>query len=152
MKLTDKLLRAANTSHAWSKPQLAVLGISYPVPSGWRRRIIGMEISDTDYQKLCELALVRVSPKKERPGIPDKPEGTVQIPDEINALVAQLTDKLELERVARAELEMKFSALQLRFDVLCNDVRETRRDHAINARDHAHALSQEMPSAPPWNG
>ena len=118
-------------------------GHNLPRTSGWRQRVIGMEISDTDYQKLCEAALVRVSPKKDRPGISDKPDSTVQIPDELNELVARLTDKLALERMARADLEMKASALQFQLEVLWNEVREARRDRTNNDRDHAHNLSQE---------
>ena len=150
MKLTDELLRAANTSGAWTKAQLAVLGITHPLQGGWRQRVIGMEISDEDYQKLCERALVRVKPKKERPGLPDKPVIIGQIPDGMNELVAWLTDKLELERIARTDHENRVSVLQFQLDALCNEVREARRSPTGHAIGSAPTLPQKTPITPPW--
>lgn len=137
MKLTDELLDAANISGAWTKAQLAVLGITYPLKGGWRHRVIGMEISDEDYQKLCELALMRVRPKKKRPGIaeptkdrptlPQKPVITSAPLDGMTELVAWLTDKLEVERVARAKIEKQVSVLQFQLEALRREIREARK-------------------------
>jgi hypothetical protein len=151
MKLTPELLHAANTSGAWTRAQLVALGVPCPPPSGWRQKVIGMEISEEDYQRLCELASVRVKPKKERPGIPDKPIITGKPPDGMDELVTWLTDKLELEKMARSELEKQILVLQFQLEALCREVREGRRDR----REHD---SSDTPSAPtgsaytpPWD-
>jgi len=97
-----------------------------------------MEISDADYQRLCELALVTAKPKKERPGVPDKPVITGQIPDGTNELVAWITERLALERIARVDLENRVSVLQFKLDALCNEVREarsSRTDHDSDTTD-----------------
>lgn len=150
MKLTDELLRAACPSGAWTKAQLAALGITYPLQTAWKQRVIGKEISDEDYQRLCELVLVRVKPKKERAGVPEKPMITGQPPDGMNELVAWLTDRLEIEKVARAELEKQVSVLQFQLQALCNEVREAHKSLTDHDSGSTPTLPQKTPTTPPW--
>ena len=107
-----------------------------------------MEISDEDYQKICDLALVRVSPTKERPAIAEQPTA-------INAdtVMAWLDEKLAVERVARVELEKKVSVLQFRLDALTNELKEVRSsptERDSGATSPSLALSQKKPTTPPW--
>lgn len=50
MVLTAKIIDAgASTNGGWNKEQLAILGISWPPVKGWKRRLIGTQISEHQY-------------------------------------------------------------------------------------------------------
>lgn len=54
----------------------------------------------------------------------------------MNKLVAWINNELELERMAKAELEKQIAVLQLRLEALRNRIREARRspiNHNSNA-------------------
>lgn len=48
--------------------QLAALGVAWPPREGWRRKLVGSEIPDDDYQRFLDLA--NVSKKDRRSGSP----------------------------------------------------------------------------------
>lgn len=47
MIITDEWITDnCSKSRGWTKKQLAALGVSWPPKSGWKKRVIGMEISE----------------------------------------------------------------------------------------------------------
>lgn len=47
IEITESWLHAnCSAGSAWTRAQLAVLGINWPPTYGWKRRLIGLEISD----------------------------------------------------------------------------------------------------------
>lgn len=55
MKLTKQNIHAALN---WGSPngkQCKILGVTYPLPHGWLSALIGSEIPDADYERLCSL-------------------------------------------------------------------------------------------------
>jgi hypothetical protein len=63
MKLTHEKLMAGLNCGAINALQLAVLGMQWPPKSGWRRRLVGTEISEDTYQAFLALR----KQKKETP-------------------------------------------------------------------------------------
>lgn len=45
--ITEALLHAGcSVAGGWKKAQLALIGVPWPPPAGWKARVIGLEISD----------------------------------------------------------------------------------------------------------
>lgn len=56
MKLTRKMIDDGKSDNgAWSAKQLAILGVPWPPLRGWPERIIGTEISESDYQTFLDI-------------------------------------------------------------------------------------------------
>lgn len=56
MKLTEEMILAGQTGNGgWNRAQLAALGIDWPPHKGWKRRLIGTEISEQQYQRFLQL-------------------------------------------------------------------------------------------------
>lgn len=56
MLITEQVLKQAESINgAWSRKQLETIGIKWPPPKGWKKRIIGTEIQDSKIKKLLLL-------------------------------------------------------------------------------------------------
>jgi hypothetical protein len=56
MKITDEFLeKIASGRGGWNRPQLALLGVDWPPAQGWKRKLIGKEISGETARRLEEL-------------------------------------------------------------------------------------------------
>jgi hypothetical protein len=57
MKITEEFIeKIASPRGGWNRPQLALLGVDWPPTTGWKRRLIGMEISEETARRLEELS------------------------------------------------------------------------------------------------
>ncbi len=64
MKLTFEILHSAGKGGiGFNWHQLRILGVPWPPPSGWLKRLIGTEIDDQKWQVVLAL---KACPKKER--------------------------------------------------------------------------------------
>jgi hypothetical protein len=64
--VTDAWLAAHGTGgNAWTKAQLAALGIAWPPAHGWRRRVVGTQITEAKRVQFEEGRMIRV-PRKPR--------------------------------------------------------------------------------------
>lgn len=54
MILTRRLLHAAMNNGSPNRHQRQMLGVPYPLPAGWLSGLVGKEMSDEDYQRLCD--------------------------------------------------------------------------------------------------
>jgi hypothetical protein len=150
MKLTHEHINSAKTlKGGWTKAQLEVIGIAWPPANGWQHSVIGKEISDADYQRFRELASVRAKPNKYRDGILAAPFFDGEPPEGMNELVAWMNAKLELEKVARSELEKQISVLQFQLEALRNEVREARKASPVADTGNP-ALPEKTAWTPPW--
>jgi uncharacterized protein (DUF433 family) len=68
MQLTKKNIHAALNWGSPNSKQMEILGLKSPLPHGWLKDLIGKEMSDADYEKLCAL-------RKKGRGWQDKPDG-----------------------------------------------------------------------------
>lgn len=50
----EHMKQGASRRGAWSRIQLAHLGVSWPPKSGWRKRLIGSQVSVDDLRKFIE--------------------------------------------------------------------------------------------------
>lgn len=147
MKLTHELIHAAKTQKGgWTKAQLEVIGVSWPPVNGWRHNVVGKEISEADYQRFCDLASVRAALNMQGESLLSEQPTAM----EAAAVIAWLDDRLELERIARADLQKQIAALQFQLDTLRNEVREARKSPAIRDSALSPALPQKTPPSPPW--
>ena len=65
MKITEEFLdKISLRKDGWNRPQLALLGVDWPPEQGWRRRIVGKEISEETARRLE--ALRDTTPKQRR--------------------------------------------------------------------------------------
>ena len=54
--LTDALIEAGSEkSGGWEKAQLALLGVGWPPPQGWKRALVGRHIGLADYEEFLSL-------------------------------------------------------------------------------------------------
>jgi ribonuclease HI len=54
VKVTDELIRSGmSTAGGWTKEQLGILGVSWPPESGWRKRVIGTEITSEQAERFA---------------------------------------------------------------------------------------------------
>ncbi|NJK99581.1 MAG: ribonuclease HI [Spirulinaceae cyanobacterium RM2_2_10] len=69
MVLISQALLAAGQSDrgSWSKRQLQLLGVSYPLQSGWRQKILGQEISEQAAQDFVALKNQHLKPQDRQP-------------------------------------------------------------------------------------
>ena len=52
MKLTQELLMQYRTpAGLWRKMQLQALGLSWPPPHGWIKQVVGMELTERQFQQ-----------------------------------------------------------------------------------------------------
>ena len=71
MKLThDNIHAVATARKGFTKEQLAIFGIAWPPKKGWPKRLIGTEISDSDYARLMELKGSKSKTTQIHPEIP----------------------------------------------------------------------------------
>lgn len=55
-KITENLIEMGmSDKKAWSRAQLALIGVEWPPLKGWKSRIIGKEISEADAEKFVKL-------------------------------------------------------------------------------------------------
>lgn len=55
-KITEDLLLAGRaTAGGWKKAQLALIGVAWPPPKGWKATVIGTDISDEDAARFLAL-------------------------------------------------------------------------------------------------
>jgi Mor family transcriptional regulator len=76
MKLTHQLLHSAGTysGSGFNKHQLELLGVAWPPPRGWLKKLVGTEIPDDEWEKVVALKGVRDKSKRDKiveSGIPD---------------------------------------------------------------------------------
>lgn len=65
MKITEDLLAAGISERGgFSKSQLALLGVEWPPPKGWKHTIIGMSISNDAATEFVRFADRRTGPEK----------------------------------------------------------------------------------------
>lgn len=147
MKLTYELINAAKTPFgAWTRAQIEALGVAWPPTAGWQKGVVGREVSEEEYKLFCELASKRRSkPKEVRTGVPEQPTSM-----DTDAVIAWLNEKLEIERVARAEIEKQVSVLQFHLEALRKDVQEAYRGHVDQEQDGSPTPPSEGPWTPPW--
>ena len=56
MRLTYQNIEALKSlNHGWNSAVLELLGVSWPPVKGWRRRIIGKEVTDFAYKTALEI-------------------------------------------------------------------------------------------------
>ena len=67
----DLLDRGKSRNGSWSRKQLSLLGVKWPLKSGWSRRMIGEIIPSKDAQEFIEL-------KDKHLGIPKEPRPAFQ--------------------------------------------------------------------------
>lgn len=69
MKLTRENLHPKGFVHqGYNRHQLAILGVSLPVEKGWLSKLVGKEISETDYAEFVRLGTAtRREQKKSHP-------------------------------------------------------------------------------------
>jgi len=52
VKLTHELiLQYRSPKGGWKKSQLAALGVSWPPKKGWTKEVVGMELTDQQFQQ-----------------------------------------------------------------------------------------------------
>lgn len=57
VRITDELIDAGSSrQEGWTKEQLALLGVAWPPPKGWRRDILGRPIDAEAAARFVELA------------------------------------------------------------------------------------------------
>ena len=65
MKITEEFIeKIASPRGGWNRPQLALLGVDWPPERGWKRRILGKEISEETAKRLEDLR--DTTPKQRR--------------------------------------------------------------------------------------
>lgn len=62
--LTPERLQAGSNVGAFNAKQLAMLGVPWPPPSGWYRRVCGSRITASSYAAFLAARKVRVKPLK----------------------------------------------------------------------------------------
>lgn len=71
MRITHAILQSGKSDRGgWNAPQIAVLGVSWPLKKGWLSNLIGKEITAKDYERFLELRGVH---KKQKIGAPKRP-------------------------------------------------------------------------------
>jgi hypothetical protein len=56
MKLTEKKIKAGRSKNGgWSKKQVKLLGVEWPLKSGWIRDAIGKKVTKSDYKLFLSL-------------------------------------------------------------------------------------------------
>ncbi|HSH24581.1 MAG TPA: hypothetical protein VLA13_03480 [Massilibacterium sp.] len=56
MIITEQILKEAESINgAWSRKQLETIGIKWPPPKGWKKKIIGTKVDKSKIQKLLSL-------------------------------------------------------------------------------------------------
>ena len=54
--ITESLITSGQSDNGgWGKEQLKILGVTWPPISGWKKEIIGQEISDEDLKRFIQL-------------------------------------------------------------------------------------------------
>ena len=82
--LTAALIEKGKSARgAWSKKQLDLLGVPWPLKKGWKRRLIGKSVSETDLDEFLNLKNAHL--KK-------KPLPTAQIEPETRKLASDMLD------------------------------------------------------------
>lgn len=68
IRLTSKLLHEAATDgySGWNREQLELLGMSWPMPAGWLRRLVGKDVPLENWEKVMAL---KGTKRGERAGI-----------------------------------------------------------------------------------
>lgn len=65
MKISEEFLsRISSRKDGWNRLQLELLGVAWPPPQGWKRRLLGQEISEETARRLE--ALRDTTPKQRR--------------------------------------------------------------------------------------
>lgn len=56
MLITEQVLKDAESINgAWSRKQLEIIGVKWPPPKGWKKKILGTEIEYSKIKKLLSL-------------------------------------------------------------------------------------------------
>lgn len=56
MKLTEELIEAGRSLNGgWSRAQTSCLGVPWPLEHGWKKDMIGVEVSESDYARFLAL-------------------------------------------------------------------------------------------------
>ncbi len=67
MLITEQVLKEAESINgAWSRKQLETIGIKWPPPKGWKKRIIGTHINESKIEKLLSLKNNHIERKYKR--------------------------------------------------------------------------------------
>lgn len=62
MQITEELLAEGRSGPGgWSKAQVTILGVEWPLRKGWKARIMGREISEADAARFLRLRIERSS-------------------------------------------------------------------------------------------
>lgn len=78
MVITKKLLRQGRSSNGgFSRQQVELIGVEWPLIKGWMRRCIGNEVTDEDFSKFLRLKDAHVNEK------PAKKKVVEHIPDDL---------------------------------------------------------------------
>lgn len=65
--ITESLLNAGKSINgSWSQEQLQWLGVPWPLASGWRRRLIGTEVTQANYEEFLGLKNKHIKRSKTR--------------------------------------------------------------------------------------
>jgi hypothetical protein len=56
MILTDYIIEEGKSFNGgWSQPQVELLGVSWPPQSGWKKKLVGIEVDDDVVDKFLSL-------------------------------------------------------------------------------------------------
>jgi len=62
--LTKEMLKAGQSRHGgWSRAQVALLGVKWPLLRGWQRELIGMFVSDETVDEFVAMKDLHLKPK-----------------------------------------------------------------------------------------
>lgn len=101
MKITDEFIKQGMSGNGgWNKPQLESLGVSWPPKAGWKRRLVGKEISQEQADNFLRLR----NRKSSNPSIPvqnklnlyDRVDQLEKLVDDLHQRVGELESKMEI--------------------------------------------------------
>ncbi len=136
MILTRQNIHAALNCGSPNSSQMNLLGVPYPLPAGWLRKLVGQEISDEAYAKLMSLKKPLKSKLVATQNVPRQPQVSGEKESLITAFVARCTGVMEERQRERAEAKAIFQPYiaDQYFDIksLCEDAEKVMRSLIAN--------------------
>lgn len=112
VEVTDEFLRMNTTSRGqWTAAQLAVLGVPWPPPNGWKKRVLGMKISAHTADEFVKAATAFRSRGRRERETWELPDGEGELRAELEKLQsmpfnATTTSEDESRRLYRIKLSV----------------------------------------------
>jgi len=137
MKLTRELIVECQTpAGSWNRHQLKLLGVPWPPVHGWIDRIIGKEISESDYDSVKRLASM---PAKERRAADKSAKMTMKEIHEATGYIATRWSEpfdTNVESV-RAKLQHRMETGLRKYGVTTERTDLSRKQWLIHAQEEA---------------